>query len=164
MTEAEGTRAHLTTEGRERLERRLESYGQQLRLLRAILPDSDEDNEPADAAGRLQTEDDIAQLQGMIDRLRALLVRALPLTAGPDDGVIRQGCTVVVRDEAGADRRFRLLDGAEMEDDAADAAIDSPIGRALIGRSAGDVVAVRTPSGERKLTLISVEPYRPRAD
>ena len=163
MTEADGTRAYLTTDGRERLERRLESYGQQLRLLRAVLPDDDDDSEEADAAGRLQTEDDISQLQGMIDRLRALLVRALPLAAGSDDGIVRQGCTVVVKDETGGERRFQLLDGAEMED-AAGAAVDSPIGRALVGRSAGDAVAVRTPSGERRLTIISVEQYRPHAD
>jgi transcription elongation factor GreA len=99
----------------------------------------------------------------MIDRLRALLVRALPLAAGPDDGIVRQGCTVVVRDDAGGERRFQLLDGAEMEDDAAGAAVDSPIGRALIGRSAGDSVAVRAPSGERRLIILSVEQYHPHS-
>jgi transcription elongation factor GreA len=163
MTDAEGARTYLTSAGRERLERRLGSYRQQLRLLKAILPDRDEDSEPADAAGRLQTQDDIAQLQGMVDRLQTLLVHALPLAPGPDDGIVRQGCTVGVRDDAGAERRFQLLDGAELEDDAAGAAIDAPIGRALVGRSAGDVVTVRTPGGERHLTLVSVEQYRPAA-
>jgi hypothetical protein len=51
MIEPDGPRAYLTSEGRERLERRLESYIQQLRLLRAVLPDHDDDSEEADAAG-----------------------------------------------------------------------------------------------------------------
>jgi transcription elongation GreA/GreB family factor len=163
MIDPAAPRPYLTHKGKERLQRRLESYMQQLRTLQAIIPDDIENTEYADQAGHLETEDDIAQLQGMIDRLRSLLARALTLTPGPDDGVVRQGCTVVVRDESG-ERRFQLLDGAEMEDDTAGAAVDSPIGRALLGRSNGDTVAVPTPSGERVLTLTSVEQYKPEAD
>jgi transcription elongation factor GreA len=70
---------------------------------------------------------------------------------------------VVVRDDAGGERRFQLLDGAEMEDDAAGAAVASPIGRALIGRSAGDSVAVRAPTGERRRIILSVEQYHPHS-
>jgi transcription elongation factor GreA len=164
MIDPGGPRPYLTERGKERLQLRLESYLQQLRTLQAIIPDDVENTEYADAAGRLETEDDISQLQGLIDRLRSLLARALPLAPGPDDGVVRQGCTVAVRDETGAERRFQLLDGAEMEDDTAGAATDSPIGRALLGRSAGDRVAVATPGGERLLTLVSVEQYKPEAD
>jgi transcription elongation GreA/GreB family factor len=164
MIDPAGSRPYLTQKGKERLQQRLESYMQQLRTLQAIVPDDVENTEYADQAGHLETEDDIAQLQGMIDRLRSLLARALALTPGPDDGVVRQGCTVAVRDEAGGERRFQLLDGAEMEDDTAGAAVDSPIGRALLGRTRGDTVAVSTPSGERLLTLASVEQYNPEAD
>jgi transcription elongation GreA/GreB family factor len=164
MIDPAGARPYLSEKGKTRLQQRLEGYLQQLRTLQAIVPSDVDTQEYADAAEHLETEDDISQLQGLVDRLRSLLARALPLSPGPDDGIVRQGCTVVVRDEAGGERGFQLLDGAEMEDDTAGAAVDLPIGRALLGRSAPDTVTVATPSGERLLTIVSVEQYRPEAD
>lgn len=72
-----------------------------------------------------------------------------PLAAGPDDGVIRQGAMALVRDESDAERRLVPVDDAELDPETEEAAIDAPVGRALLSRRAGDRVAVRTPGVKR---------------
>ncbi len=103
----------------------------------------------------------MARVADQAAALEAILGRARPLAAGPADGVIRQGSTVVLRDAAGGQRRFVLLDGAEVEASPDEVALDAPLGRALLGHAAGDEIAVDLPGGERRFTVVSVEPYRP---
>ena len=60
-----------------------------------------------------------------------------------------------------AEERLRLVDGVEVDVADGRVALDSPVGRALLGRRLGDQVTVRTPAGERMLTIVDVQPYRP---
>lgn len=66
------------------------------------------------------------------------------------------GSAVTIRfaDDPGAET-FRLV--ASGEHDADDTvSIDSPLGRALFGASAGDIIDVATPSGRLAVTVLSV--------
>jgi transcription elongation factor GreA len=149
---------YLTAEGRQRLEQRLAAYEVELRQRRQDAG-GDEAEDTVDEATDLEAADNRIRLGDLVADLRSTLDRAQPLLAQPDDGVIRQGATVRVRDAAHREQRYQLVDGAEVEQTADQAAVDSPVGRALLGHQAGDRVAIRTPSGERVLTVLSVEPY-----
>ena len=150
------------------MERRLASYSAQLQQL-----DKHADihgvEDQTDAASDLESADDRAQLQELLANVQTVLERALPLPSGSDDGVIRRGSTVRVRDERGEEQRLTLVDGVELEEGAdlnegaADVSLDSPVGRALLGQVVGDAVSILTPHGNRILKVLSVEPYRASA-
>lgn len=77
---------------------------------------------------------------------------------GFGDGVVRLGSVVRVR-YAGVEREedeFALV-GAEEADGTADrVSTESPIGRAVLGRRAGERVRFRAPGGLMSVTLVQV--------
>jgi transcription elongation GreA/GreB family factor len=162
MTNAGQRSVYLTAEGRRRLEQRLQGYSEQLQRLQSP-PPVDEARDWGDQATQLDSADDLARLSDQIAVLQDTLSRARPLDAGPDDGVVRHGSRVTVRDEQGGARRFKLLDGVELEENPEEVSLDSPMGQALLDRTQGEAVTVHLPSGEQRFTITSVEPYRPPA-
>ncbi len=150
---------YLTAAGRRRLEEQVARYSTALTQWR-----SSEDEEPVaedrgDAAERLIEADDLTPTRDLLAKTQAILARAVPMPAGVDDGTIHLGSTVVVRDETGRQRRLMVVDAAEFDDGETQAAADSPVGRALLGRAAGSQVTIDVPAGRQVLTIESVEPY-----
>ena len=163
MTEERDTPIYLTAAGRRRLEQRLADY--RADVARRSSPDAGqpEEGDRGDAAVQLAEADDRDLVQGLVERTRDVLARALPMPEGPDDGVVRLGSAVRLRDVDGIESRLLVVHGAEFDGESSQVAADSPVGQALLGGRAGDQVAVTTPAGERRLTLLAVEPYRQRA-
>jgi transcription elongation factor GreA len=77
----------------------------------------------------------------------------------PHRGPVELGSTVHVRDADGDDV-YTLVTGAEADPTLGLISDRSPVGRALLGRCAGDEVAVTTPSGVRRLTVVDVAESR----
>ncbi len=73
--------------------------------------------------------------------------------AGP---VVRFGATVVLEDEAGAERTVVIVGEDELDPERGHISYKSPIGRALVGHEEGDEVRVHTPGGLRVLALVEV--------
>ena len=68
------------------------------------------------------------------------------------------GATVTVMDiELGESRTFALVGEHESDIKAGRLSVAAPIAKALIGKSAGDVVEVKTPKGTRELEILSVK-------
>jgi transcription elongation GreA/GreB family factor len=62
-----------------------------------------------------------------------------------------------VRDGVGLCFRYTIVQPAEADVTRGCVSYLAPVGAALLGRRAGETVAVRVPNGERALTLVSVE-------
>jgi transcription elongation factor GreA len=150
----------LTAAGRRRLEQRLAGYGAEESGLTPPDEGQPEGGDSGDASVQLEEADDRDLIRGLAERTREVLARARPVPEGPDDGVVRLGSTVRLRDGAGGESRLQVVHGAEHDDVSSQVAADSPVGQALLGRRAGESVAVDTPGGGRRLTLLAVEPYR----
>jgi transcription elongation factor GreB len=69
---------------------------------------------------------------------------------------VRFGATVVVRDEDDREHRYRIVGVPEAAPDRGLVSWLSPIARALLGASVGDVVTVRTPAGNHELEVESI--------
>lgn len=151
---------YLTDIGRQRLLRRIQAMEDNLREQRQAGSPGDEAQDESEESVDLQAEDDRLRLQALIDEARDVLNRAVALPSSPDDGAVRHGSTVTVRDGDGAEQRLMLLDRVEVEPNGEEVSTDSPVGQALSGRNAGDRVTVSAPDGERTLTIVAVEPYR----
>jgi transcription elongation factor GreB len=65
------------------------------------------------------------------------------------------GATVTVEDEDGALATWQIVGGEELGPGCI--SYEAPLGRALLGKRAGDAVRVRRPAGEVELTVVKVE-------
>jgi len=78
-----------------------------------------------------------------------------------DDGRIYFGCHVEVETGEGETRRYRIVGPDEWDVERGEISMDSPVGKALLGKEAGDEVTVRRPSGDLHLAIVdvSVDPF-----
>ena len=84
-----------------------------------------------------------AKLYGRIAEIEDVLSHATIIEDENEaTGRVGLGCTVVVEDESGK-RQFRLSD-------------DSPFGRAVVGKAAGETFVVNAPAGSYTMKVIEV--------
>jgi transcription elongation factor GreB len=67
------------------------------------------------------------------------------------------GAWVSLEDEDGRLVRYRLLGEDEIDLATGVISYKAPFGRAILGKSVGDTVLVRSPGGEKEYTILSVE-------
>lgn len=152
-------RAILTREGKERLERELEELRteqrpQVLQRLREAVEAAHGD--VAHSAEFTEAKREQAFVEGRIAELERVLAEAKLVEAPPVPGVVGPGSTVVVTNELG-EERFTLVGAAEADPRQGRISIESPVGRALLGRRAGEAVEVETPAGPERLVVLRVE-------
>jgi len=74
----------------------------------------------------------------------------------PTDRVVFGVTVLITHDDIGEELRYQIVGEDEADIKAGMLSINSPIARALIGREVGEVVIVRTPSGERSYEIVEV--------
>lgn len=89
-------------------------------------------------------------------------VMVVDLATQPSFADVRFGAAVVVEDDDGAQRSFRLVDKDESDLSVGRISVQSPIGRALLGKKPGDAVEVVLPKGTVTYEIISLR-YGPEA-
>jgi len=149
----------LTREGKERLERELEELRSKWRpelreRLRRALEATHGDT--ADAVEYVDAQWEQARIESRIAELERLLAEAEVVETPPTREVIGPGATVLLQNEEGTER-YTLVAPAEADPRQGRLSIESPVGRALLGRRAGEVVEVETPAGRRRLEIVAVE-------
>ncbi|MDE2234125.1 MAG: transcription elongation factor GreA [Gammaproteobacteria bacterium] len=98
-------------------------------------------------------------IEGRILELESKLSNAeiIDLSKINANGKVVFGCTVMLEDEEnGSEATYQIVGEDEAEIKAGRISINSPLARALIGKQQGDLVVVRTPTGERRLEIIDV--------
>ena len=73
------------------------------------------------------------------------------------NGRVLFGCTVTVENEAGEEKVFSIVGTDELDPSRGYLTWISPIGRALLGSTEGDLVSFATPGGQTELEIIKVE-------
>ena len=110
-------------------------------------------------AGYDEAKNAQAFVEGRIRELKVKIHNAQIIddTQTPDDQVAL-GRSVVVRENGYGDEEIYTIVGST-ETDPSNGRIsnESPIGKALIGRTAGDVVRVEAPAGEIEFEIVRVE-------
>ena len=109
------------------------------------------ENAEFDEAKRAQ-----AALEGRIAQLERIVGRAQVVEAG-DSPRITVGATVIVSDPETLEQSYFHVQVAGMcEPEAIPVTPQSPLGRALLGKTVLDEVEVETPSGKRRYKIISL--------
>jgi transcription elongation factor GreA len=102
-------------------------------------------------------KNDQAHLETKIAKLRERISGAEVVDeTSQSDGAVGFGSTVVVRDEAGTERSWRIVSSHDASPSEGRLSADSPVARALLGCRAGERAAVVLPKGESLLTVVSV--------
>ncbi|WP_416873228.1 GreA/GreB family elongation factor [Kitasatospora sp. SC0581] len=142
---AEGLRAVREELAQLRVER-----GEVAATLRGVDPVGDR----ADAADELQRASEVARLDRRIVELEARL-REAEVAGEPSARVVGVGSTVNVRFDDGTEETVEISEIAE-ERDLTLVTFDSPLGKALLGRHAGETVNYDTPAGAASAMVLSV--------
>ena len=142
------TQRYLTRAGYEKLERDLDH------LVKVELPEVErelaiakedmlpEDPPPIDILSRKD------YIENRITQIKTALAEAEVLDEDPDPDIASPGDVVIVEDmETGEELRLVLLDGAEVIQGRGGVALDSPVGRALLGKRVGEEIKVKVPDG-----------------
>ena len=74
-----------------------------------------------------------------------------------DRGRVFFGAWVTIEDGAGRTARHRIVGPDEFDREAGYVSMDSPLGRALLGKRVGDALEVRLPAGVRSVEITAIE-------
>lgn len=148
----------LTAAGYDELVRELEQVRSLHRAeLAERLRDARAFGSPGDDDEWLAALEDTAIDRVRIAQLERLLATATVVDESPSSDGATLGSLVWVQDEAGRAAQYRLVGRRAAEGDGAQVTLASPVGKALQGAQAGDVVEVELPSGRtRSLTVLDV--------
>lgn len=137
---------HLKTEGRAEIARKID--------------DARSEGDLKENGGYAAAREEQGKQEGRIAQLEELLRNAVVGEAPPDDGVVEPG--MVVTATVAGDRMTFLIGSREAAEGIDVYSEKSPLGAALIGRSAGETTSYSTPTGAQiEVTIHEVKPYQP---
>ncbi len=146
----------LTPAGLTWLQREIQELrDERLPELAQIVQTSAEDGDLTDNSEWEASKDEYIQAEQRLADLELILshVRAVE---GPRDGAIGIGTRVTVKTAAGEESTWILVNPIELPVSDDRISIESPVGKALNGKTIGDSASVTTPDGEVTYTVIAV--------
>jgi len=129
---------YLTVEGHDRLEKELEAARAALGQL----------HKRADPSARADLEARISVLVGILD--------AATVHAPSSTQAAWFGAWVELEDEDGERVTYRLVGPDEVDVRAGLISVESPLGKAILGRQVGDSITVQRPRGARDYEVVAV--------
>lgn len=98
-----------------------------------------------------------AKLYGRIAEIEDVLSHATIIEDENEaTGRVGLGCTVVVEDESGKRQTYRITGSQEANPMQFRLSDDSPFGRAVVGKAAGETFVVNAPAGSYTMKVIEV--------
>ena len=97
-------------------------------------------------------------IEGRIKELEATLSLAEVIDPTKLSGSVKFGATITLVDEDTDEQKtYQIVGEPEADIEAGKLNIRSPLARALIGKSEGDSVEVKTPGGQRSYEVVSIQ-------
>jgi transcription elongation factor GreA len=148
----------LTSEGIEELRRELEYLVNVRRPeLARILRRAIQQGDLSENADYIAAKEEQAFLEGRIQQIETMLRNAVLIESNGPAGVVDLGSQVTVLEEGRETPEvFRIVGPAEADPLNGKVSHQSPLGQALLGRRAGDVVTVDAPAGPITFRVLEV--------
>lgn len=150
----------LTPEGHTRLEDELRHLIEVRRPeVAAMIRDAKEDGDLRENAAYDEAKEQQGFIEGRIQELEDLLRRATVIESVHGDRVsLGSMVKVLEQGEDGAEEQFRIVGSAEADPLGGKISNLSPLGSALMGRKAGEVVKYSAPNGSQMIfKIVSVD-------
>lgn len=154
---------HITAEGYRRLQEEADQlwHEERPRLTKAVAIAAAEGDRSENAEyiyGKRRMAEIDRRLRMLGNRLDVLTIVEGPAR---DDGKVYFGSWVVLETQEGDRVCYRLMGPDETDVDRGFISVDSPMGKALMGKEAGDEVLVRRPRGDAVFEIVEVCLKRP---
>ncbi|MBI2446501.1 MAG: transcription elongation factor GreA [Parcubacteria group bacterium] len=94
--------------------------------------------------------------ENRIAELEDLLKNAVVIKTSSDENIVMIGSTIETKSEGNIDV-FNIVGSAEAKPQEGKISNESPLGRAFLGKRAGDEVEIKTPGGTVKYKIIKIE-------
>ncbi|MHB8571588.1 MAG: transcription elongation factor GreA [Candidatus Dormibacteria bacterium] len=147
----------LTEEGLEKLQAELRQ------LIEVRRPDISERIREAKEFGDIsenaeyqEAKNEQGMIEGRILDLEQMIRNAELIDAEAHHTVVEVGSTVKLKDSEG-EFTYKVVGSAEADPTQGRISLESPVGRALMGRKAGEEVTVKVPDGESKVKILKVD-------
>jgi transcription elongation factor GreA len=148
----------LTPEGEEKLRQELaELTGPRRTELARRLRHAISQGDLSENADYIAAKEQQAFLEGKIQELEAVLREATIVRNGGNSDQVEIGSTVVVEMDGGEPDTYHLVGIKEADPRNGKISNESPIGKALLGKRAGDLAVAVTPAGELKLRIVEIK-------
>lgn len=152
----------ITAEGRQKLQDEYDFLWEQERprIVREVSDAAAEGDRSENASyiyGRKRLREIDGRLKYLGGRLKVLKVVALPVKPT----IASFGCWVSYEDEDQAEYCYQLVGPDEFDVSLGRISIDSPVGKALVGRRVDDEVVIKRPAGELVVTITRITAQRP---
>jgi transcription elongation factor GreA len=148
----------LTEEGHAKLEEELEY----LRTVRrpdvaSKIHSAKEEGDITENAGYDEAKREQAFVEGRIMTLESMLKDAVIIQEGGPADMVRLGTKVTVVEEGtSSSESYQIVGSAEVDVSRGWISNESPLGKAVLGRSVGESVSVQTPSGTLRFRILSI--------
>ncbi len=150
---------YLTVEGEKRLRAELEELkGPARDAIAKRLRSAIQMGDLTENADYIKAKEDQGFLEGRIRELEFVLSKAT-IVENNGDGYesVEVGATVKVQEDESPPEVYYIVGSKEADPKNGRISNESPIGKAMMGKKAGDVVTVETPAGEISIKIIEVK-------
>jgi transcription elongation factor GreA len=154
---------YLTLEGKKKLEEELEYLTTTARKeLAGRLQFAIKQGDLSENADYHKAKEDQAFLEGRIKTIEAMLRNLVIVEEARAETTARDevhiGCRVtVVEEDSGDPETYMIVGPAEADPKQGKISHESPLGKALLGKRAGDKVEVQAPAGEITFEIVQIE-------
>lgn len=150
---------YLTKEGEEKLQEELEHLKGPVRQdLAKRLKAAIEMGDLSENAEYISTKEEQGFIEGRIQEIEYILRNAV-IIEERDDGydTVSLGAKVTVQENDYPPEVYQVVGSKEADPANGRISNESPIGQAILGKSVGDEVEVKTPGGALKLSIVDIE-------
>jgi transcription elongation factor GreA len=150
---------YLTPEGRKKLEEELE-YLRTVRRAEVaeLIGSAKEEGDISENAAYSDAKEQQAFIEGRIRDIEHILKHSIIIDEPTASDVVVIGSRVTVVEHGYEEpETFRIVGSAEADPSSGLISNESPMGRALLGHRVGDLVNVKTPSGDLQFRIVAIE-------
>ncbi len=151
---------YITASGLQRLKAELTGLWPARREVVAALSAAAAEGDRSENAEYIYRKKQLREMDRRIRYLQKRLDELKPVSDPPADcSRVYFGARVKAEDEDGLINNYQIVGADEIGENPENISVDSPVARALLGRSIGDEVMVSVPDGDRCLNIVAVD-YR----
>lgn len=148
---------YITRSGYEKLQQEQEALWRRRRDVTAALAAAAAEGDRSENAEYIYRKKELREIDRRIRYLQKRLPELKIVDQLPDNPErVFFGAWVTLEDATGNERTYRLVGPDEFDPKLAWISIDSPMGKALRGKSLDDELQFQTPSGNEELTIVDV--------
>ena len=149
--------SYLTREGFDRLQKELDYLRTDKRnQVAERLRDALEDGELIENAELEAAKNEQSFVEGRIKELEILLANAHLIEESNNTDLVQVGSKVKVKEEGYDPEEYVIVGAAEADPRLGRISNESPLGKALLNKKAGDKVKVEAPGGEFEIEIVSI--------